>query len=491
MSSQDPSQRDFDLIVIGSGPAGVHAAVQAAKINKRVCIVEKDPQHIGGSWLHTGTLPSKTLREGLDAIHGVGIHAGKEWVQRILNDSQTAKLFGRAYEVSSLEERLLREFISNNRIRLFQGLASIEDHSQVRLISNKSESSLISANYIFIATGSKPERPIHIPFDGWRIVDSDDIFQLHQLPPSLVIYGAGVVGCEYACIFAAMGLDVTLLATRQQILHYCDQELVQELQKFMQSIGVKFRFGAKMVQLMTEGPKVKIHLGDEEIKTDLLFWAGRRTPNTDHLNLDKLGIQRNEQGCVVVNENFQTSIPNIYAVGDAIGYPSLASSAFQQGRFAACHAFGMNLGSFPKDFPIGIYTIPECSMVGKTENELKLEGREYEVGRAYYSEIARSTIGGQTRGLIKLLICKKTHKILGIHIVGEDACNLIHIGLAFMTKGGHAQDLINMVFNYPTLAEGYRIAAFNGLNKIFPDGFIKGPPMERRSNAYSSINKQK
>ncbi len=489
MSSQDPSQRDFDLLVIGSGPAGVHAAVQAAKINKRVCIVEKDPQHIGGTWLHAGTLASKTLREGLSAIHGVGAHAGKAWVQRILNDSQAAKLFARAYEVSAQEEGLLREFINNNLIRIHQGLASIEDHCQVRLISSNSESSLISANYILIATGSKPERPVHIPFDGWRIIDSDDIFKLSQIPPSIAIYGAGVVGCEYACIFAAMGLDVTLLASRQQILHYCDQELVQELQKFMQDLGVKFRFDAKIKQLMTEGPKVKIHLGDEEIKTDLLFWAGRRTPSTEHLNLDKLGIQRNEQGHVIVNNNFQTSISNIYAVGDAIGHPSLASSAFQQGRFAACHAFGMNLGRFPKDFPIGIYTIPECSMVGKTENELKREGHEYAVGKAYYSEIARSTIGGQTQGLIKLLICKKTHKILGIHIVGEDACNLIHIGLAFMTKGGHAQDLINMVFNYPTLAEGYRIAAFNGLNKIFPDGVIKEPPLERRENAYSSINK--
>ncbi len=422
-------------------------------------------------------------------MRGIQEHVGKHWVNRVVDDLQTGKLFARARDVSAQEENLVQEHIASNRIRIVQGFGSVENNYTVRVISPKFESMTLSTEFILLATGSHPDRPAHIPFDGWRIVDSDDIFTLENIPKLMTIYGAGVIGCEYACIFAAMGVDVTLVDGRQQILQYCDQEVIRELRSFMEALGVKFRLGAKISHLLIDGPRVKITVGGDTIETDVLFWAGGRVPATAHLGLERVGIQLDSYGTIKVNENFQTSIGNIYAAGDAIGPPALAATASQQGRFVACHAFGTNLGHFAKDFPIGIYTIPECSMVGKTEEALIREGREYVVGRASYKEIARSAIGGQRHGLLKLIICLKTHKILGIHIVGEDACNLIHIGLAFMTKGGHAQDLINMIFNYPTLAEGYRIAAFNGLNKIFTDGVIKSPPLERRVNKYASLKK--
>jgi len=486
MASQENLQRDFDLIVIGSGSAGIHAAIQAAKIHKHVCIIERDPQRIGGSWIHTGTLPSKTLREGLAAIHSLNEHVGKHWVHRLVHDLQRGRLFEHAHQVSIQEELILREYIKENRIEMLQGIGTLENQNAVRVLSNTG-SKILSTDFIFIATGSRPDRPEHIPFDGWRVIDSDDVFNLETIPKSMVIYGAGVIGCEYACIFAAMGVDLTLVHGRESILQYCDQEIVKELQSFMQNLGVKFKLGTRISQMNVEGSQVKISLAQETIECDVMFWASGRNPVTENLGLEKMAIPYDKNRAILVNENFQTPIPNIYAGGDAIGPPALAATASQHGRFVACHMFGTNLGNFPKDYPIGIYTIPECSMVGLTEEALIREGREYVVGRASYKEVARSIIGGQTHGLLKMLIDKKTHQILGIHIVGDDACNLVHIGLAFMTKNGHAQDFINMVFNYPTLAEAYRIAAFNGLNKIFPDGVIKGPPFERRKNAYSSI----
>lgn len=479
-------KKDFDMIIIGSGPAGVHAAIQAAKINKHVCIIESNPSRIGGSWIHTGTLPSKTLREGLASIHSLKEHVGKHWIQRLVHDLHSGTLFQHAHQVSEREEHKLREYIKSNRITIIQGIGSLEEAYSVR-VNSTHESKIITAHFILIATGSKPDRPSNIPFDGWRVIDSDDVFHLDTIPKSMVIYGAGVIGCEYACIFAAMGVDVTLVHGKPQFLSYCDQEIIRELQSYMEQLGIKFRLNKKISEIHIDGPRVTVKIDSESLDADVLFWAGGRIPMTQNINLERFQIPCDKYKSIIVNENFQTPLSHIYAAGDVIGAPSLAATAYQQGRFIACHAFGISLGSFPKDYPIGIYTIPECSMVGKTEEALIREGREYVVGRASYSEVARSLIAGQTQGLLKLLIDAKTHVILGVHIVGEDACNLAHIGLAFMTKNGHAQDFVNMVFNYPTLAEAYRIAAFNGLNKIFPDGVIKAPPFERRRNAYSSI----
>lgn len=475
-SSVISKKMDYDLIVIGSGPAGIHAAVQASKLGKRVCIIEKTDNKIGGCWIHTGTLPSKTLRESLASIQSIKNHVGSHWVERIVSDMQTGKLFQRAAKVSMQEDQLIRGHLNNNGIKLISGYGLLESKFEVRVLPTGADPFLISGHYILIATGSHPRRPDDIPFDGWRVCDSDDILLLEHIPKSMVIYGAGVIGCEYACIFGSLGTQVTVVDSRSRILQYLDLEVVIELQKFMESIGIKFVLGSSLNKVQVSGSKVSMTAGSFATTCDVLFYAAGRVSSSGRIGLERLDIKYDERGSIAVNENFQTTVGNIYAAGDVIGPPALAATSSVQGRHVACHAFDAMTVPFPKVFPVGVYTIPELSLVGKTEEQLKAEGVDYVVGRASFSEIARGYIRGDHHGLLKLLISKQTHEILGIHIVGDDACNLIHIGLAFMQKKGHAQDLINMVFNYPTLAEGYRIAAFNGLNKIFTDGVIKLPP---------------
>lgn len=474
MSTLTPT---YDLVVIGSGPAGYRAAVQSAKIGKSVAIIEKTPNQLGGAWIHTGTIPSKTLRESMDAIHAIRFHAGSKWVERIIKDLSANKLMGRAANVSRYEESIMRRYFARYQIKVIDGFGSIEDRHSVRIVKQDGSAETITAGNILIATGSRPRRPSEIPFDGWRIVDGDEILRLEAVPKSMIIYGAGVIGCEYACIFRAIGVDVTVVDGRSTIMQFVDNEASQALAKSMEESGIKFDLGSKLKDARVQGPHVHCNLENGKVlETDVLFYAAGRLPNTDKIGLDRIGIKVGDRGAIEVNENFQTSIPNIYAAGDAIGSPALAATSAAQGRHAACHMFGKNLRPFPKVFPVGVYTIPELSSVGLTEQELEKEGLPYVVGRAHYSEVARGYIRGDEHGLLKLLVCKKTHKILGIHITGHDACNLIHIGLAFMQKNGFAQDLVDMVFNYPTLAEAFRIAAFNALNKIFTDGEIGDPP---------------
>lgn len=470
------AEKPYDLVVIGSGPAGIHAAVQASKLNKRVCVVEKMPSQIGGAWIHTGTLPSKTLRESLASIHSIKNHVGQNWVDRLVHDLHTDTLLARARKVSQQEEALIRRHLSKNNIDVIEGYGSIENNYAVRVIPPKGDQPFtIRTKFILIGTGSRPRRPDDIPFDGWRVVDSDEVLKIDTMPGCLFVYGAGVVGCEYACIFSAMGIDVTVMDSRTRILQYLDSEVGAELQRFMESLGVKFVLGQEIKKVKVNGPKVDIFTQDNQFEVDVLFYAAGRVSTTQHIGLNRVGIEPNERGAIQTNENFQTTVPNIYAAGDAIGPPALAATSSQQGRHVACHAFGIDIGEFPTLFPIGVYTIPELSMVGDTEEQLKKSGVNYVVGRANYSEIARGYIRGDAHGLLKILVCRDTQLILGIHIVGDDACNLVHIGLAFMLQKSPVQELIKLVFNYPTLAEGYRIAAFNALNKIFPDGIFKKP----------------
>lgn len=479
--SKSVSAPTFDLVVIGSGPAGYRAAMQSSKLGKTVAIVEKTPDQLGGAWIHTGTIPSKTLRESMDSIHAIRFHAGTKWVDRIIADMSTKKLMGRAANVAKYEEGIMRRYFARYEIKIFHGFGSIEDRHSVRIVKENGESEIISAGNILIGTGSRPRRPDDIPFDGWRIVDGDEILNIESVPRSLIIYGAGVIGCEYACIFRALGVEVTVVDGRSTIMQFVDAEAAKVLHKSMEDAGIKFVLGSRLIDAKVHGAAVHCGLEDGKIlETDVLFYAAGRLPNTDKIGLERLGIKVGERGVIDVNENFQTIVPNIYAAGDTIGSPALAATSAAQGRHAACHMFGKKVRPFPKVYPVGVYTIPELSSVGKTEEELKKDGSEYVVGRAHYSEVARGYIRGDEHGLLKLLICTRTHKILGIHITGHDACNLIHIGLAFMQKNGHAQDLVDMIFNYPTLAEAFRIAAFNALNKIFPDGEIGDPPAEEQ-----------
>jgi NAD(P) transhydrogenase len=470
--SDRPRHQRYDLVVIGSGPAGFYGAIQASKMGKKVCIIEKHPKLLGGAWVHWGTLPSKTMRETLAAIQNISFHAGQRWINRILSDLSTTKLHERALTVSRAEESLMHQHLANNNIEVFHGMGHIENSHSVRVVREENDSLVIETDRMLIATGSRPRRPAEIPFDGWRVVDSDEMIHLEQIPSEMLIFGAGVIGCEFACIFAALGVKITLVDARSRIMQTMDKEIAGELQTTMEHLGVRFILDCNFQSLVCDGPRVKVTTTKGPLETDLVFFAAGRVSNTERLGLKKTGIDLNERGAIVVNKFFQTAVPNIYAAGDVIGPPALAATSIMQGRHAVAHAFGVNVGPFPAVFPVGVYTIPELSSVGATEEELQEKKIDYVVGRATYAEVARGYIRGDHHALLKLLVCKKTLAILGVHIVGKDACNLVHIGQAFMlNSGARAQDLVNsMIFNYPTLAEAYKIAALNALNKIFKGG---------------------
>ncbi len=465
----------YDLAIIGSGPAGVSAAVQAAKLGKRVCVIEKNFESIGGAWIQTGTLPSKTLREVLAMTNSVRAQSGAQWSARIVQAMLAGRLFARARHAAQRQEEHVRRYLAKNSVQLLAGEGKLEN-AQTVMLQQKESTQAITATRILIATGSRPRRPASVPFDGWRVIDSDEVLQLEHAPNRIIIYGAGIIGCEYACIFAALGVETLLADSRPHIMPGIDREIATELRDSMQAMGVQFLLARELHTIEPDDTTVAVTLGEETHVTDVFFFAAGRTANSDHINAAAVGVECDERGMIVVNADFQSSVPSIYAAGDVIGVPALAATSSYQGRVAASNAFGLHGLRFPHNYPIGVYTIPELSSVGVTEEQLRAAGREYVVGRAGYREIARGYIRGDSHGKLKLLVCKRTYKLLGVHIVGEGACELIHIGMIFMEKNCTAQDLLHVVYNYPTLAEGYKIAAFNALNKIFPRGIIEPPP---------------
>jgi NAD(P) transhydrogenase len=458
---------NFDMVVIGTGPAGVQAAIQAARLNKRVVIVEKHPERLGGTWLHTGTIPSKTLREVMAAIRSIESHVGSHWVQRLVNTLSTNRLTERARTASMDEEKIVRDQLAQYKIEIIHGTAFMEDTHSVRVNPAKGASFVLTTEYIVIATGSRPRRPLDMPFDGWRVVDSDDILRLESLPKSITVFGAGVVGCEYACIFSALGVQTTIIDARTRIMQFIDQEVAEELKKSMEGMGVKFELGRLMQKMEVDGPHVRTTYNDLILETEIFFFAAGRESCSDHLGLERVGIEVNDRRAIPVNKFFQTTVPSIYAVGDVIGPPALASTSAEQGRLAAAHAFGITDITFPEFFPLGVYTIPEMSSVGLTEEELMKTKESYVVGRARYDQIARGYIRGDSYGLMKILVSQTTSKILGVHIVGADAANLIHIGQLCMIAGMTIQQFAHStIFNFPTLAEGYKIASYDAMGEL-------------------------
>ena len=466
---------NYDLAIIGSGPAGVSAAVQAAKLRKRVCVIERDFERIGGTWIQTGTLPSKTLREVLAMTNSVRAQSGAQWSDRLVQNMLAGRLFERARHATQSQEKHVRRYLAKNDVELLTGEGTLKD-AQTITVRQPNSTLTITARRILLAVGSRPRRPAEVPFDGWRVVDSDEVLRLEHAPRKILIYGAGVIGCEYACIFAALGVETYLADSRPLIMPGIDREVATELYDSMQAMGVHFLLERKLGDINSEDVKVNVTLNEERHSTDVFFFAAGRVPNSDRLNAANVGVKLDERGMVEVNADFQSSVPSIYAAGDLIGMPALAATSSYQGRVAASNALDMRGLNFPQNYPIGVYTIPELSSVGATEEQLLAAKREYVVGRAGYSEIARGYIRGDSHGKLKLLVCRHTHKLIGVHIVGEGACELIHIGMVFMEKNCTAQDLLHVVYNYPTLAEGYKIAAFNALNKIFPSGIIEDPP---------------
>jgi NAD(P) transhydrogenase len=467
----------YDMLVIGSGPAGQRAAIQAAKLNKRVALVERKAV-IGGVCINSGTIPSKTLREAVLYFSGYRLHELYGASYSVKQNITMEDLLFRTDHVVRHEIDVIRHQLMRNQVEVFSAEASFVEPHLIRLTEVDSNNGRgprtmrdVTAANVVLATGTEVTRDPSIPFDGKKICCSDDILSLDRLPRTLAVVGAGVIGLEYASIFAALGVRVTLIDKRHRLLPFVDAEITDTLAYHLRDSRVTLRLGEEVsgMELINDayGERVRIHLASgKQIITDTALYSVGRTGATASLNLPAAGVSTDARGRVDVNERFQTSVPHVYAVGDVIGFPSLASTSMEQGRLAACHAFGVDANSVPELFPYGIYSIPEISMVGRTEEELTQQGVPYEVGKAHYREIARGQIIGDSTGLLKLIFHLDTHELLGVHIIGEGASELVHIGQAVLTFGGKIEYFVNTVFNYPTLAECYKTAAFDGVNRL-------------------------
>jgi NAD(P) transhydrogenase len=455
-----------DFLVIGSGPAGQKAAIQAAKLGKSVIVIEKDKDP-GGASLNSGTIPSKSLREAILDLTGFNERSFYSKEQEPKDFSILNLTFRLQKVLAEERELVLRQFRKNNILLIF-GTASFEDKNQMSIKDySGQEIYRIRADKILIATGSSPRDPSNIPFDAKVILDSTALLAIDKVPASMIVVGGGIIGSEYASFFSTLGTKVTVIDKNERMLGLLDSEIGAHLQKALMDIGLKF-IGDKLLESIERcGNKGIVTCKDGTVlEADTVLYALGRSANIHSLNIEKVGLSLTASGHIPVNALFQTAVPNIYAAGDVIGPPALASTSMEQGRLAARQAFGVKANYFPSVYPIGIYTIPEISSLGYTEDELQRLNFNYEVGRAYYYEIARGHISGSLKGLFKILFHKDTLEILGIHIIGRSATELIHIGQVAMSFNAKLDYFIDHVFNYPTFAEGYRIAAFNGLNKI-------------------------
>jgi NAD(P) transhydrogenase len=455
-----------DYAVIGSGPAGQKAAIQAAKLGKKVVILEKD-SFPGGACLNSGTIPSKSLREAiLDLSDFYKKNFYGQWGE--VTHVSINDLNFRLHKILDEQRKSLTRQLEKNDIQLVKGIAEFEDKEHLFVLDQEGRVVYrIRFSFCLIATGSKPRNPIQIPFDQDRVLDSTRLLSIDRVPKTLLVLGGGIIGAEYASFFAALGSEVTVMDKRERLLPSLDAEIGMHLQKALSTLGLKVVGGKELDQIERLSDCVKVTCKDgEELFADMILYALGREANVQQLKMHKAGIAVGPSGYISVNALFQTEQPHIYAAGDVIGSPALASTSMEQGRLAARHAFGAKMVAFPSFYPIGIYTIPEISSCGYTEEELKILGFRYEIGRAYYYEIARNQIVGNDPGMFKILFHAETLEILGIHIIGRAATELIHIGQVAMSFRAKIDYFIDQVFNYPTYAEGYRIAALNGCNKI-------------------------
>ena len=456
----------YDLLVIGSGPAGQKAAVQAAKLGKKVGIVERRAV-VGGVSTNTGTIPSKALREAVLYLSGFRQRNLYGAGYRLKETVTIEDLAFRANHIIKNEIEIVEDQMARNRIDLIYGEASFIDPHQI-LIQQAGTLVEHGAHVIIIAVGTEPTRPNDIPFDGQTIIDTDGLVTLKHLPPSMVIVGGGVIGTEYASILAMIGVSVILIDKRPRLLEFVDAQIIEALQRQMTDIGVTIYHEEEAVAIRKESDgQVTVLLAHRPpITTTTLMYAIGRIGATKRLNLEAVGIKPDTRGRVAVNDHFQTAVPHIYAAGDVIGFPALASTSMQQGRHAACHAFGHPDHTDTDLLPFGIYAIPEISLVGRNEEELNKAGVPYGVGIAHYREIARGQLIGDDTGMLKLLFHRHTRALLGVHVIGEGATELIHIGQTVMAYKGKIDYFIDTVFNYPTLAECYKVAAHDGINRL-------------------------
>ncbi|MDQ6707320.1 MAG: Si-specific NAD(P)(+) transhydrogenase [Acidobacteriota bacterium] len=455
-----------DLIVIGSGPAGQRAAIQGSKFGKRVVLVEKR-EVVGGACINTGTIPSKTMREAVLHLSGFYYQSIYGINYRVKERITMADLSFRVQHVIKTEIDVTQAQLSRNNIEVLSGAASFVDKNHIR-VENSRGVQEYEAPVIVIATGTKPAVSSTVPLNNRTIINSDQILQMPEIPKSMIVVGGGVIGVEYTCMFATLGVRVILVEKRPRLLEFADAEMVEALSYHLRDSRVTMRLNEEVesVEEAATGGVVANLGSKKKISGEALLYAVGRQGNVDDLNLAGAGIEADSRGRILVDEEFRTKQPNIYAVGDVIGFPSLASVSMEQGRLAAAHAFGVTVQSNPAYYPYGIYTIPEISFIGKTEEQLTDEDVPYEVGVAYYREIARGQIRGDTTGRLKIIFHRESKCLLGIHIIGEGASELLHIGQAVLILNGTIDYFINTVFNYPTLAECYKAAAFNGINKL-------------------------
>lgn len=461
---------EYDVLVIGTGPGGEGASMQAVKSGRKVAAVERHSR-IGGGCTHWGTIPSKALRFAIFRM--TEVHNNRLFRELLPTLNLTfAQLRRSSQHVIDQQVELRTSFYDRNRVPVHTGSARFIDQHTVEVSESRDAHETIRAKSFVLATGSRPYRPPDVDFTHPRIFDSDTILGLENTPQSITIYGAGVVGCEYASMFRNLGSKVNLVNTRSQLLEFLDDEIVDALAYHMRERGVVIRHREEYASVEGRDDGVILSLkSGKQIKTDVLLWANGRTGNSDNLGLETVGIAPNSRGHIPVNEDFQTSVPHIYAVGDVIGWPSLASAAYDQGRYAAGHIIsGKRERALIEDIPTGIYTSPEISSLGKTERQLTEAQIPYEVGHSQFKSLARAQITGQATGMLKLLFHRETLQILGIHCFGANAAEIIHIGQAIMSQPGEANTMkyfVNTTFNYPTMAEAYRVAALNGLNRLF------------------------
>jgi NAD(P) transhydrogenase len=461
------STQEYDMVVIGSGPGGQKAAIASAKLGKSVAMIERGDM-LGGVCVNTGTIPSKTLREAVLYLTGMSQRELYGASYRVKEKITPADLLARTQHVITKEIDVVRNQLMRNRVDLLEGHGRFTDPHTIEIEDpTRREKLTISGKYIVIATGTTPARPSGVDFDDDRVLDSDGILDLKTLPASMVVVGAGVIGIEYASMFAALGTKVTVVEKRSDMLDFCDPEIVEALKFHLRDLAVTFRFGEEVtaVDVGASGTITTLASG-KQIPADTVMYSAGRQGQTDQLDLQKAGVEVEGRGRIFVDDKFRTQVEHIYAVGDVIGFPALAATSMEQGRLAAYHAFGEACDGITELQPIGIYSIPEISYVGATEVELTKSSIPYEVGVSRYRELARGAIAGDSYGMLKLLVSTDDLRILGAHIFGTSATELVHIGQAVMGCGGSVEYLVDAVFNYPTFSEAYKVAALDVMNKV-------------------------
>jgi NAD(P) transhydrogenase len=458
--------QNYDVVVIGSGPAGQRAAIQAAKSGKRVALIEKQ-REIGGVSVNTGTIPSKTMREAVMHLSGYQYQNVYGMNYHVKDKITMGDLAFRVQHVIKTEVDVAEAQLSRNGIDLVHGTAEFMDPRTIRATSMQGTSDY-TADIVIIATGAKPSCTPKVPLNGRNIVNSEQLLRMPELPKTLIVVGGGVIGVEYTCMFAVLGVRVILVEKRPRLLEFADAEIVEALSYHLRDRRVVMRLSEEVqsVEETRDGKVVANLESNKKVLGDALLYAVGRVGNVDELNLAAAGISPDSRGRILVDSDYRTCQPHIFAVGDVIGFPSLASVSMEQGRIAAARALGLPVHSNPANYPYGIYSIPEISFIGKTEEQLTNEDAPYEVGIAYYREIARGQIRGDTTGRLKLIFDRESKELLGVHIIGEGAAELLHIGQAVFILRGTVDYFVDVVFNYPTLAECYKSAAFNGLNKL-------------------------